>query len=166
MSLNSLQDLLVEEMKDLYSAEQQIIKALPKMASACNSQELRRAFESHLKQTEEHVSRLETCFEVLGESPKGKFCKGMEGLLKEGEEFIQEAPPPEVMDAGLISAAQRVEHYEMAAYGCCRTYAEELGIEDVAKLLQKTLDEEGETDKKLTRLAEQRGINRKAEKAA
>ena len=166
MPIASLQDLLVEELKDIYSAENQIIKSLPKMAEASNSQELRRAFEQHLNQTEEHVTRLEQCFTVLGQSPKGKFCKGMEGLLKEGDEFIQEKPEAEVMDAGLISLAQRVEHYEIAAYGCCRTYAEELGIDDVARLLQKTLDEEGETDKKLTRLAEQRGINRKAQKAA
>jgi ferritin-like metal-binding protein YciE len=166
MPIASLQDLLVEEMKDLYSAEQQILKALPKMAEACSSQELRRAFEQHLKQTEEQVVRLDQCFQVLGESPKGKHCKGMEGLIKEGQEFIEEKPGPEVMDAGLISVAQRVEHYEIAGYGSCRTYAEQLGIDDVARLLQQTLDEEGETDKKLTRLAEQRGINRKAQKAA
>ena len=166
MAIATLQDLFIEEMKDLYSAENQITKALPKMISACNSQELRRAFELHLEQTNEHVTRLEQCFEILGEDPKGKVCKGMKGLLEEGEEFMKEKPDPEVMDAGLISAAQRVEHYEMAGYGCCRTYAEELDMPDIAKLLQQTLNEEGETYKKLTKLAEQRGINRKALNAA
>jgi ferritin-like metal-binding protein YciE len=166
MPIASLDDLLIEELKDLYSAEQQITKALPKMAAACNSTELRQAFELHLKQTEEHIVRLDRCFEKLGASSKGKLCRGMEGLIKEAEEFIQEKPAQDVVDAGLISLAQRVEHYEIAGYGSCRAYCEELGHNEVAKWLQTTLDEEGATDKKLTRFAEQRGINREARKAA
>ena len=128
MKLESLQEIFVEELKDLYSAENQIIKALPKMIRKASSKELRSAFESHLLETKEHVKRLETIFEELDEKPKGKTCKGMEGLIKEGAELMDEDAEPEVMDVGLIGAAQKVEHYEIAGYGCVRTYAELLGL--------------------------------------
>jgi ferritin-like metal-binding protein YciE len=152
--LNSLQDLFVEELRDLYSAEMQLVKALPKMANAASAEELRSAFEEHLEQTKGHVERLEQIFTELGQKPKGKKCKAMEGLVDEGEELIHEKPEPSVLDAGLISAAQRVEHYEIAGYGSVRTYAKLLGNNTAAEILQTTLDEEGETDKKLTQLAE------------
>jgi ferritin-like metal-binding protein YciE len=164
MELATLKDLFVEELQDLYSAETQITEALPKMAEAANAAELKRAFEQHLKQTEGQIERLEKIFEKLGEEPGGKECKGMAGLIEEGEELISEKPDPEVLDAGLIAAAQRVEHYEIAGYGTARTYAEELGEKEFARLLQTTLDEEGETDKKLTKLAEG-CINQKAKAA-
>jgi len=154
MKMDSLQDLYVEELRDLYSAENQLIKALPKMAKAAKSSALQSAFTEHLEQTKVHAERLETLFEKLGEKPKGKTCKAMEGLIVEGEELIGEKPDSAVLDAGLISAAQRVEHYEMAGYGSVRTYAKLLGDTEAARVLQQTLDEEGETDKKLTRLAE------------
>lgn len=157
----TLQELYVEELKDLYSAESQILKALPKMEKAATSKELKAAFRQHLEQTKGHAARLEQIFESLGKSPRGKVCKGMQGLLEEGEEMIKEGEEPKVLDAGLISAAQRVEHYEMAGYGCCRTYAEMLGDKKAASLLQQTLDEEGETDKSLTKLAMDH-INREA----
>lgn len=154
MQMGTLQDLYVEELKDLYSAENQLLKALPKMAKAASSPGLRQAFESHLEETKVHVERLESIFEKLDESPKGKKCKGMEGLLEEGKEMIDEDAEEDVRDAGLIAAAQRVEHYEMAGYGCVRTYAKLLGDERAAKILQQTLDEEGDADKTLTQLAE------------
>jgi ferritin-like metal-binding protein YciE len=154
MPLNTLEDLYKEELKDLYHAEKQIVKALPKMAKKASAPELRSAFEEHLQVTQGHVQRLEQIFEELGMAARGKPCRGMEGLIEEGKELMQEDAEPEVMDAGLISAAQRVEHYEMAAYGSVRTYAETLGYEEAANLLQQTLDEEGEADKKLTQLAE------------
>ena len=146
--------MFVEELKDLYSAENQLLKALPKMAKAATSKALKAGFEKHLKQTEGHVARLEQVCESLGVSPKGKKCKAMEGLVEEGSEVIEEDAEPEVKDAALIAAAQRVEHYEIAGYGCVRTYAELLGNSKAAKLLQQTLDEEGDTDKSLTKLAE------------
>jgi len=154
MGLTTLEDLLAEELKDLYSAENQLVKALPKMAKAASSPDLRKGFEKHLKQTEEHVKRLEKVCEELGVSPRGKKCKGMEGLIEEGSETAKEDADPDVKDAALIAAAQRVEHYEMAGYGCVRTYAKLLGHKSAAKLLQQTLDEEGDTDKGLTKLAE------------
>jgi ferritin-like metal-binding protein YciE len=153
VKLETLQELYVEELKDLYSAESQILKALPKMAKAANCDDLRNGFQEHLKQTEGHVSRLEKIFEELGESPKGKVCKGMQGLLEEGAELMEEDASPEVLDAGMISAAQRVEHYEMAGYGTCFSYAMQLGYSKAAGLLEQTLKEEKETDKKLTQLA-------------
>jgi len=162
MKLASLQDLYIEELKDLYSAETQILKALPKMANAAESRQLRSAFEEHEHQTREQVRRLEQIFDKLNADAKGKVCKGMQGLLAEGEEFIGEKPEAQVMDAGLISLAQRVEHYEIAGYGSVRTYAQQLGLQEDASLLQQTLDEEGQTDKKLTALAEQGGLNVKA----
>jgi ferritin-like metal-binding protein YciE len=159
MKMNSLEDLFVDELKDLYSAEKQLLKALPKMAKAANSKSLQNGFTKHLKQTEGHVSRLEKVFEELGASPRGKKCKAMEGLIEEGQEIIDEDADPSVKDAALISAAQKVEHYEMAGYGCVRTYANLLNHKRAATLLQQTLDEEGETDKTLTKLAEQINVS-------
>jgi ferritin-like metal-binding protein YciE len=153
MKVNRLKHLYVEELKDLYSAENQLVKALPKMAKAATSEELRAAFEGHLDQTKEHVVRLEKIFKALGESPNGKKCKGMEGLIKEGGEQIEEDPAPEELDAGLISAAQRVEHYEIAGYGCVSAYAKLLGEDQAESLLRQILEEEKETDKKLTQLS-------------
>jgi len=163
MQLSSLEDLFIEELKDLYSAETQLTKALPKMAKAASSKELKAGFEKHLKQTEGHVERLEQICEELEVSPKGKKCKAMEGLIEEGSEVIEEDAEPEVKDAALIAAAQRVEHYEIAGYGCVRTYAKLLGHTSAMKLLQQTLDEEGDTDKTLTKLAE--AINVEAEES-
>jgi ferritin-like metal-binding protein YciE len=154
MKESALKELYVDELKDLYSAESQLVKALPKMARAASSPELKAGFEGHLKQTNEHVARLEKIFEALGESPKGKHCKGMEGLIEEGKEMIEEDRSAEELDAGLIAAAQRVEHYEIAGYGCVRTYAKLLGQDDAVSTLQETLNEEKETDSKLTGLAE------------
>jgi ferritin-like metal-binding protein YciE len=159
MQLNSLEDLFVSELKDLYSAEKQLLKAIPKMAKAANSKPLQNGFTKHLKQTEGHVSRLEKVFEELGVSPRGKKCKAMEGLIEEGQEVIDEDADPHVKDAALIAAAQRVEHYEMAGYGCVRTYANLLNHKRAATLLQQTLDEEGETDKTLSKLAEQINVS-------
>lgn len=164
MEMEDLKDLYIEELKDLYSAENQIIKALPKMIKAASSEELKAGFEEHLEQTKNQVARLEKIFENLDASPKGKKCKGMEGLLEEGKELMEEDAEADVLDAGLIAAAQHVEHYEIAGYGCVRTYAELLGDKQAVKLLQQTLDEEKETDMKLTELA--RSINVEAEKAA
>lgn len=164
MELASLRELFVEQLQDLYSAENQIVKALPKMIKAANSEQLKAGFQEHLRQTEEQVKRLDQIFNRLGEDAEGKKCKGMEGLLKEGEELMKEDAAPEVLDAGLISAAQHVEHYEIAGYGTVRTYAELLGEQEAVQLLQATLDEEKQTDVKLTKLASK--INVKAEKAA
>jgi ferritin-like metal-binding protein YciE len=164
MEMQSLKDLMVDELKDLYSAENQILKALPKMIKKTTSPQLKSGFEKHLKETEGHVERLEKIFQQLDASPRGKKCKGMEGVIADGEELMEEDADPEVMDAGLIGAAQHVEHYEIAGYGGVRTYAELLGLSDIAKLLQKTLDEEKATDEKLTELSRQ--INVQAEKAA
>jgi ferritin-like metal-binding protein YciE len=154
MKLGSLHDLYLDELKDLYSAENQLVKALPKMAKAANAPELRAAFEEHLEETRNQVKRLERIFKELDASPRGKKCKGMEGLIEEGKEILGEDADANVLDAALIAAAQRVEHYEMAGYGCVRTFARLLGYDDAADLLQETLDEEGAADKKLTQLAE------------
>jgi ferritin-like metal-binding protein YciE len=164
MNLQNLQDLYKDTLKDLYSAENQITKALPKMADHASSPELKKAFQAHLKQTEEHIKRLEQIFQHLDAKPGGKKCKGMEGLIKEGDELMKEDADPAVLDAGLIAAAQKVEHYEIASYGTARTYAMMLGMEDQARLLDQTVQEEGDTDKKLTKLAEER-INIKAQRA-
>lgn len=155
MALENLNDLYVEQIQDLYSAENQLIDALPKMAEAASHADLRSGFQQHLKQTQEHARRLEQIAQRLGISPQGKVCKGMKGLIEEGKEVLNERSDPSARDAGLIAAAQRVEHYEIAGYGCARTYANALGRSEDAGLLQQTLDEEGETDKKLTRIAEQ-----------
>jgi len=164
MKLESLKDLYIHELKDLHSAEKQITKALPKMAKAAGSDELATAFREHLDQTHEHVWRLEKILGRHGETVRGPKCKGMEGLLKEGAEMIETDAEDEVRDAGLISTAQRVEHYEIAAYGCARTYAELLGDEEGVSLLKGTLNEEKVTDEKLTDLA--RSINVDAEVVA
>jgi ferritin-like metal-binding protein YciE len=154
MEMSRLKHLYIEELKDLYSAESQLVKALPKMVKAAASVELRAGFEKHLGQTKEHVARLEEIFDALGDSPKGKKCKGMEGLIKEGSELIDQDPAPEELDAGLISATQRVEHYEIASYGCVSTYAKLLGEERAASLLRQTLVDEKGTDEKLSQLAD------------
>lgn len=161
MALDSMQDLFLNELKDVYNAEKQLVRALPRMAKAAESSELQKAFTKHLRETEGHVQRLERIFRSLGETPRGKKCKGMEGLIEEGKEILEEDGASEVIDAALISAAQRVEHYEIAAYGCLRTYAQLLGMNDADKLLQQTLEEEEATDKALTALGEG-GINQAA----
>jgi ferritin-like metal-binding protein YciE len=158
MKIDTLEDLLADELKDLYSAENQILKALPKMAKTAKSKELRMAFEEHLRQTENQVKRLERACDELGLSPRGKKCVGMEGLIEEGKEIMTEGSknPASPMEAGLIGAAQKVEHYEMAAYGTASAHARQLGYNSVAKLLDETLEEEKLTDEKLTKLAENR----------
>lgn len=161
MDMETLADLYVDELKDLWSAEKQILAALPKMIKAASAKPLKQGFRLHERQTREHVRRLERILKSLDASPRGKKCIGMEGLLKEGAELIKERPDPDVLDAGLISAAQHVEHYEMAGYGTVRTWARLLGHSDHAKTLQQTLNEEGATDKALTKLAEK--INLAAE---
>jgi ferritin-like metal-binding protein YciE len=155
MSTDSLKKLYIDELKDLYSAEMQLVKALPKMAKKASAPELKQAFQNHLEETKGHVERLEEIFEELEEKPTGKTCKGMKGLIEEGEEVIDEDGEEAVLDAALIAAAQRVEHYEIAGYGVARTFATHLGEDDAAVLLQQTLDEEGEADKKLTSIAEE-----------
>ena len=153
MELETLRDLYVDGLKDLYSAEKQILKALPTMQKKATHPALKRAFAKHETQTRMQVKRLERICRELGESPRGKKCVGMEGLIEEAKELISEKPDPDVLDAGLIEKAQHVEHYEMAGYGCARTYAKILGYQDQAALLQQTLNEEGDTDKLLTTLA-------------
>lgn len=160
MESNGLRHLYIEELKDLFSAENQLVKALPKMAKAATAHDLRAGFEEHLEQTKGHVARLEEIFETLGESPRGKKCVGIEGLIKEGGQLIEEELPPAEMDAGLISAAQRVEHYEIAAYGAVSAFANTLGETAAEALLKQTLYEEKETDQKLTQLSS--SINREA----
>ena len=155
MTKGSLRDLYVEELKDLYSAEKQLTKALPKMAKAASSEELSEGFQQHLEQTKGHVERLEQIFGMLEQRAAGKKCIGMEGLIKEGSEIMNEDFSDELMDAALISAAQRVEHYEIAAYGTVVAFADLLGESDQASLLRETLEEEKETDQKLTQLSEQ-----------
>ncbi|MEY2485204.1 MAG: hypothetical protein QOG67_3349 [Verrucomicrobiota bacterium] len=155
MKLDSLETLYVEELRDLYNAENQLLKALPKMAKAASSPELKQAFGEHLEQTQEHVARLEEIFEKLDKKPTGKTCKAMKGLIEEGSEILEEEGEESVLDAAIIAAAQKVEHYEIASYGTVRTFAEILGEEDAVELLQQTLDEEGEADQRLTELAEE-----------
>lgn len=152
--LTNLEKLLEHEIKDLYSAETQLVKALPKMAKAASDPELKEAFTSHLEETKGHVQRLQQVAEILGTSPRGKSCKAMKGLVEEGEETMKEDGDPNILDLALIGAAQKVEHYEIAGYGTARSLAESLGMDDVISLLQETLDEEGEADKKLTGIAE------------
>ena len=163
MTVNTVEKLLENELKDLYSAEKQITRALPKMAKNANNEQLKAAFETHLKQTEGQIERLDRIFEILGKSSSGKTCKGMQGLIEEGSETMEEMEG-EVRDAAMICAAQKVEHYEMAGYGSARTWAQQLGQKEIADLLQQTLDEEGETDHKLTQLAGK--INRQAHRNA
>ena len=153
MKMKSLEDLLVHELKDLLSAEKQLVKALPKMAKGATNEELRTAFEEHLEQTKVHIERLEQVFEKLGKSARAEHCDAMEGLVEEGGKVLEEDMADDVRDAALIAAAQKVEHYEIASYGTARTFAQLLGHAEVANLLQETLDEEGETDHRLTDLA-------------
>ncbi|MBC7529307.1 MAG: ferritin-like domain-containing protein [Chthonomonadaceae bacterium] len=154
--LNSLRDLYVAELKDIYFAENLLTKSLPKMQSKATNPKLKQAFETHLVQTQGQIKRLDQIFEMLGETEKSKPCKAMQGIVAEGEEMMSEDATPEVMDAALISSAQRAEHYEIAGYGCLRTYAEELGEKEQSQLLQATLIEERETDELLTHLAKSR----------
>jgi ferritin-like metal-binding protein YciE len=161
VTMTSLEDLFLHELRDLYSAENQILKALPKMAKNASSPELKRSFDEHLEETREHVERLKQIFDRLEESPGRQKCKGMLGLIEEGADLMEEEIDGDVLDAGLIGAAQRVEHYEIAAYGTARAFAEQLGNSHAAKLLQRTLDEEATTNEKLTRLAESL-VNREA----
>jgi ferritin-like metal-binding protein YciE len=165
MSLDSLEKLFIDELRDIYNAEKQITRALPRMAKAAESPGLKQAFTTHLKETEGQIQRLERVFRELGQAVRGKKCKGMEGLIEEGKEKLEEEAEPQVLDAALIASAQKVEHYEIAAYGCLRTYAELLGHSEAAKLLQQTLQEEEATDKKLTQLGES-GINQAAATAS
>jgi ferritin-like metal-binding protein YciE len=162
MKLESMRALLLDELQDLHSAELQIIKTLPKMVRTASNEDLKDAFSSHLKETENQVQRLEKIFKHLKENPKGKTCEGMKGILKEGEERIKEGGDPEIVDAGLISAAQRVEHYEIASYGAARTYAALLGEEQAVQLLEETLEEEKTADQKLTKIAGRINMQAKA----
>ncbi len=164
MQKDSLRELYVAELRDLYNAETQLVKALPKMAKASSNAELRQGFEEHLRQTSEHVSRLEQIFEMMGEKATGKKCLGMEGLVKEGAETMKEDYDEAVMDAAIIGTAQRVEHYEIAAYGTVRAFAEVLGENEHVSLIEQTLEEEKQTDEKLTQLSEQ--INAEAKVGA
>jgi ferritin-like metal-binding protein YciE len=159
--MDTLRDLFVDELKDIYSAERQLVKALPRMSKAASSPDLKRALEEHLAVTEEHVERLEQIFDQLGDSPRGTKCKGMEGLVEEGAEIIEQEGDADVLDAGIIGAAQRVEHYEIAAYGTARAHAQAMGQEEIARLLEQTLTEEEEADRTLSELAEG-GINQLA----
>jgi ferritin-like metal-binding protein YciE len=155
MNHEQLKEILVEQLKDIYSAEKQLTKALPKMAQAATTEELSSGFEAHLKQTRGHMERLETILEELGENTKGPACKGMEGLVEEGGEVIENDEfEGEAKDVALIAAAQRVEHYEIAAYGCVRAYAERLGLDEAVSLLEHTLEEEKQTDQKLNQISE------------
>jgi len=162
MEMQSLKELYIDELKDLYSAEKQLVKALPKMAKNATNPELKDAFTTHLQETEGHVERLEQIFEMLGERAGGKKCKGMEGLIDEAKELLEEDATEEVLDAGMISKAQHVEHYEMAGYGTVRAYARLLGLDEQADLLQETLDEEGHANDLLTQIAES-SVNVEAE---
>jgi ferritin-like metal-binding protein YciE len=161
MSLDSLEKLFLEELRDIYNAEKQITRALPRMAKAAESPELQQAFTKHLKETEGQIQRLEQVFKELGQAVRGKKCKGMEGLIEEGKEKLEEEGEAEVVDAALIASAQKVEHYEIATYGCLRTYASLLGYSEAERLLQQNLQEEEAADKKLTQLGES-GINQAA----
>ena len=165
MKIESMEDLLVHELQDLRSAETQLVEALPKMAQAASAASLKKAFDAHLKQTKTQITRLDKALEHMGKGPGNIKCKGMEGLVKEGDEAIKDVTDPQTLDAALIGAAQRVEHYEIAGYGTARAHAEELGLTEIADLLQLTLDEEGEANKLMTQIAEGRmtsGVNERA----
>ena len=162
MKLETLKDLYIHELKDLFSAEKQIIKALPKMVKAATNKQLATGFQEHLEQTKEHAARLEKVLKSHDESTSGPKCEGMEGVIREGNEMIEEDAEEEVRDAGLIAAAQRVEHYEMAGYGTVRTYAQLLGQQEMARLLQQTLNEEEEADQKLTQIASSVNVEARA----
>ncbi|CAO3361681.1 ferritin-like domain-containing protein [Azospirillum sp. A26] len=165
MSKEALKDLLIEELQDAYSSETQILEALPAMADAASSPQLKQAFQTHLKETDGQVKRLEQIFQILQADPTGNTCEATQGLIEEAEEIMEEGLSPEVLDVALIMAAQKVEHYEIASYGSLRTLAETCGLTDVAKLLDETLSEEKATDEKLTQLAEGE-VNQRAFKAA
>ena len=154
MKLTSLHDLFLDSLRDLYNAENQIIKALPKMAKTADSEELQKGFQEHLEQTRRRVERLEKVFEIMGAKARSKTCQAMEGIIEEGKELMKESAEPEVLDAGLIASAQKVEHYEMACYGTVRAWAQQLGQNEAADLLQQTLDEEIDADRKLSNIAE------------
>lgn len=154
--MKTMEDLFMHELKDIYSAEKQLVKALPKMAKACTNEELRSALEEHLEVTESQLERVEKIIEQLGGNTRGAKCKGMEGLIEEAKETLELDMEPDLMDAAIICSAQRVEHYEIAAYGCARTFAQQLGHDDIAEVLQTILDEEGDADKRLTDIAESR----------
>ncbi len=158
---HNLQELFLTTLQDIYNGEKQILRALPKMAKSASTPELKKAFEHHQQQTENHIERLQKVFELMKKSARGRTCEAVQGLIEEGKEVMTEAKTPEVMDAGLIAAGQAVEHYEIARYGTLRTWAEQLGMKEAAKLLEQTLKEEKETDKLLTQIAV-RGANRKA----
>jgi ferritin-like metal-binding protein YciE len=164
MSVSTMEELLIDELKDIYNAEKQITRALPKMVKATTSPELRQAFESHLEETQGQIERLDKVFEILGRSARGKTCHGMQGVLEEGAEVIEDTKKSPLRDAALISAAQRVEHYEMAAYGCVREYARLLGQKEIVQLLEQTLEEEKAADEKLSSLSE--SVNSEAMSAA
>ena len=164
MSVSTMEELLIDELKDIYNAEKQITRALPKMVKATTSPELRQAFESHLEETQGQIDRLDKVFEILGRSARGKTCHGMQGVLEEGAEVIEDTKKSPLRDAALISAAQRVEHYEMAAYGCVREYARLLGQKEIVQLLEQTLEEEKAADEKLSSLSE--SVNSEAMSAA
>jgi ferritin-like metal-binding protein YciE len=164
MKVESIEDLFLDELKDLYSAEKQITKALPKLVKAASTQELSAAFDSHLQETKGHVERLEEIFQTLGKKGTGKTCEGMKGVLEEGSEVIQEIEKGPIRDAGLIAAAQRVEHYEIAGYGSVRSFAQLLGKQDIVELLEETLQEEKAADEKLTKISE--SVNQEAQTAA
>ncbi len=159
MEMETLKDLFLEELKDAYHAEGQLVKALPKMAKKADSAELKAAFQQHLEETKVHQQRVEKVFGLLDEKAKTKVCKAMQGIVEEGKETMEEDMDPDVMDAALIAAAQRAEHYEIAAYGTLRTYAKLLGEDEASRILQSILDEEGATDKKLTKLAEKINVD-------
>lgn len=163
MKLENLQQLFLKELRDLYDAEKQITDALPKMIDAAKYPELKNALQQHLDVTKQQISRLDQVFQMLNEKPSGETCKGMKGVLKEGDEIVSQGGDPSTVDAGIISAAQRVEHYEMAGYGTVRTYAELLGKREIAQLLQQTLNEEKEADETLSNIA--RNVNLEAKAA-
>lgn len=154
MKIESMEDLFLEQIEDLYDAEKRLTKALPKMAEAATSQSLRQAIQSHLMETEGHVTRLENIFNILGKKSKSQTCDAMKGLVSEGEDIVSDTDPSPVRDAGIIAAANRVEHYEIAAYGSARTFAQTLGLREAASLLEQTLQEEKLADQKLTQIAE------------
>ncbi len=162
MKLDNLQQLYVKELRDLYDAESQITEALPKMIDHAHNPQLKQALQEHLSVTKHQITRLDRIFQMLGEKPTGETCKGMKGVIKEGDEIISAGGDPSTVDAGIISAAQRVEHYEMAGYGTVRTYAKLLGQQEMAKLLQQTLDEEAQADSKLTEIANTVNVEAKA----
>jgi ferritin-like metal-binding protein YciE len=162
MKLENLQQLFVKELRDLYDAENQITDALPKMIDAAHNPQLKSALQEHLQVTKQQISRLDQIFQKLNQKPTGETCKGMKGVIKEGDEIVSAGGDPSTVDAGIISAAQRVEHYEMAGYGTVRTYAELLGHQDMARLLQQTLDEEEQADEKLSQIARSVNVEAKA----